>query len=99
MGNVLNGLKYLYSKIGGDPSKIEEHDVSDYVYDIGDQLEEAISSGGSLPEVTQADIGKVLGVVSDGSTGAEYDLVTPSSPSGGPSIVKMHIYQDGSMFN
>ena len=161
MANVLDALKNLYLKIGGDKSKLNDnHDISDYVNDIGVALKDAIESStelpivsvddngkalgvvdgnwskmsipnevpaaavadigkvlgvvsdGStgaeygavsipteLPAVAAADIGKVLGVVSDGNTGAEYDLVTSSSPSGGPSIVKMHIYQDGSIDN
>lgn len=47
-------------------------------------IEKKISEGGGgssvVPDPAVADIGKVLGIVSDGSTGAEYGAVSISSP-------------------
>lgn len=73
MGKTINqALKELYLSLGGDPSALEDNStVSDYIAD----LENGLKSLAELPTPAVGDIGKSVGVVSDGEGGAKYGFI------------------------
>ena len=78
MSKTINqALKDLYLSLGGDPSALEDNStVSDYIAD----LENGLKGLAELPAVEATDINKLVGVVSDGASGAEYGLVNAPTP-------------------
>lgn len=79
MSKTINqALKELYLSLGGDPSALEDNStVSDYIAD----LENGLKSLAELPAPAVGDIGKIVGAVSDGESGAEYGLVDSPLPA------------------
>lgn len=77
MSKTINqALKELYLSLGGDPSALEDNStVSDYIAD----LENGLKSLAELPAPAVGDIGKIVGAVSDGESGAEYGLIDKPS--------------------
>ena len=84
MTKMTDAFKKLFLGLGGDAKELaENNDVGDYIEDLEGAIkayvDEAAGEGKELPTPAAADIGKVVSVVSDGESGAEYALETPSS--------------------
>ena len=83
MTKMTDAFKKLFLGLGGDAKELaENNDVGDYIEDLEGAIkayvDEAAGEGKELPTPAAADIGKVVSVVSDGESGAEYSLETPS---------------------
>ena len=83
MTKMTDAFKKLFLGLGGDSKELaENNDVGDYIEDLEGAIkayvDEAAGEGKELPTPAAADIGKVVSVVSDGESGAEYSLETPS---------------------
>ena len=64
----------------GAGAQIDDSTASETTTYSGAKIESLIPEN-ELPAPAVGDIGKVVSVVSDGESGAEYDLTTPSAPS------------------
>ena len=81
---MTDAFKKLFLGLGGDAKELaENNDVGDYIEDLEGAIkayvDEAAGEGKELPTPAVDDIGKVVSVVSDGESGAEYALETPAS--------------------
>lgn len=81
---MTDAFKKLFLGLGGDAKELaENNDVGDYIEDLEGAIkayvDEAAGEGKELPTPAVDDIGKVVSVVSDGESGAEYSLETPAS--------------------
>lgn len=79
---ISQALKDLFLGLGGDSSALADNtSASDYIQDLESAIKGMIPEN-ELPTPEAADIGKVVSVVSDGESGAEYSLETPASGGG-----------------
>lgn len=99
---MTDAFKKLFLGLGGDAKELaENNDVGDYIEDLEGAIkayvDEAAGEGKELPTPAVGDIGKVVSVVSDGESGAEYALETPASGGGEPTIMAQIISMSGSV--